>query len=77
MELNEKDVRQHVMAQLAFIMGSTSRALAKGYVAVMKDPKVEFEAAWPQFRAIVERMHREGLIHATPQDDDLFLLLKK
>ncbi|MBV8558917.1 MAG: hypothetical protein JO116_25535, partial [Planctomycetaceae bacterium] len=39
-KLDEKDVKQFVMAQLAWQMGSTVYALAKGYVAVMPAPKV-------------------------------------
>ena len=76
-ELDEKDVRQFVMAHLAWKMGSTAQAVAKGYVAAMPAPRVSHEVAWPQVKAIAERMHTEGLVHATPNDDDLFLLLKK
>ena len=76
-KLDEKDVKQFVMAQLAWQMGSTAHALAKGYVAVMPAPKVGPEVAWPEVKGIAERMHAEGLVHATPQDDDLFLLLRK
>jgi hypothetical protein len=75
--LDEKDVRQYVMAQLAWMMGSTVQAIAKGYVGSMKGTKVAYEAAWPQVKAIAGKMHAEGLVHATPQDDDLFLLLRK
>jgi hypothetical protein len=75
--LDEKGVRQYVMAQLAWMMGSTGQAVTKGYVGVMPAPKLTPEAAWPQVKAIVERMHVEGLVHATPQDNDLFLLLRK
>ncbi len=76
-KLNEKDVRQHVMAQLAWMMGSTTRAITKSYIGVLKASKITHEIAWPQVKVIAERMHAEGLIHATPQDDDLFLLLRK
>ena len=76
-KLNEKDVRQHVMAQLAWMMGSTTRAITKSYIGVLKASKITHEIAWPQIKVIAERMHAEGLIHATPQDDDLFLLLRK
>jgi hypothetical protein len=75
-QLDEKDVRQYVMAQLAWMMGSTTQAIAKGYVGVMKPPKVTHEVAWLQIKAIAGKMHAEGLIHATPQDDDLLLLLR-
>jgi hypothetical protein len=75
--LDARDVRQYVMAQLAWMMGSTASAIAKSYVEVMKNPRVKFEAAWPQVKTIAGGMHAEGLLHATPQDDDLFLLLRK
>ena len=38
--LDEKDVRQYIMAQLAWQMGSTAQAIAKGYVEAMPAPKV-------------------------------------
>jgi hypothetical protein len=75
--LDEKDVRQYVMAQLAWMMGSTAQAIAKSYIVVKKDSRLTYEAAWPQVKTIAGLMHGEGLIHATPQDDDLFLLLRK
>jgi len=76
-KLNEKDVRQHVMAQLAWMMGSTTKAITKSYIGVLKTSNITHEIAWPQVKVIAEQMHAEGLIHATPQDDDLFLLLRK
>jgi hypothetical protein len=75
--LDEKDVRQYVMAQLAWMMGSTAQAIAKGYIVVQKDTRLTYDAAWPQVKTIAGRMHAEGLIHASPHDDDLFLLLRK
>ena len=75
--LDEADVRQYVSAQLAWMMGSTATAIAKGYVGASRGPKLTFEAAWPGVKAVAGRMHAEGLVHATPQDDDLFLLLRK
>lgn len=76
-QLDEDDVRRYVMAQLAWMMGTTTHALAKGYVQIMPVPRTTLEAAWPQVKAIAERMHGEELIHAQPLDDDLFLLLRK
>ncbi len=75
--LNEDRVRQYVMAQLAWRMGSTANALAKGFVEELGDPRPAVEEVWSQFKAIAGRMHGEGLLHATPHDDDLFLLLRK
>ena len=77
MPLDETDVRQYVMAQLAWMMGSTAQAIAKGYVGVMKGTKLAHEVAWPQVKEIVGRMHSEGHIYAQPLDDDLYLLLRK
>jgi hypothetical protein len=76
-QLDVTHVRQYIMAQLAWRMGSTAQALSRGYVEEMPEPKATPDATWPQVKAIVERMHAEGLMHATPQDDDLFLLLRK
>ena len=65
------------MAQLAWRMGSTAQALAKGFVEEMPEPKATVDEVWPQFKAIAGGMHAEGLVHATPHDNDLFLLLRK
>jgi hypothetical protein len=70
-------VRQYIMAQLAWRMGSTAQALAKGYRDEMPEPRGTIDEVWAQFKAIAGGMHSEGLIHATPQDNDLFLLLRK
>jgi hypothetical protein len=75
--LDEPQVRQYIMAQLAWKMGSTAQALTKGYLEEMPAPKATPEAAWPEVKAIIERMHVEGLVHASPYDNDLFLLLRK
>lgn len=75
--LDEKDLEQYIMAQLAWMMGSTTQAIAKGYVEVMKGTKVTYEVAWPQVKMVAGKLHARGLVHATPQDDDLFLLLRK
>ena len=77
LDLDENEVKQHVMAQLALTMGSTTWAITKGYIAKKPALKLTPEGAWPQVKAIAERMHADGLVHATPQDSDLFLLLKK
>jgi hypothetical protein len=75
--LDEKDVRQYIVAQLAWRMGSTAQAITNGYVGGTHAPEVTAEAAFPQVKSIAEQMHAEGLVHATPQDNDLFLLLRK
>ncbi len=75
--LDEDRVRQYVMAQLAWRMGSTANALARGFIEELSDPRPAVTEVWLQFKTIAGRMHGEGLLHATPHDDDLFLLLRK
>lgn len=75
--LDEAAVRQYVMAQLAWQMGSTAFALAKGYVGMIAAQGVTAEAAWPRLKTIAEGMHADGLVHAQPLDNDLYLLLRK
>ncbi len=74
---DESRVRQYIMAQLAWRMGSTAEALARGFAEATSEPKPEVVAVWKAFKEIGGRMHAEGLIHATPHDTDLFLLLRK
>jgi AAA ATPase domain len=69
--------RQYIMAQLAWRMGSTAEALAKGFLEELAEPRPTAEDVWTEFKEIAGGMHAEGLIHATPQDNDLFLLLRK
>src|SRR5262249_5861171 len=70
-------VRQYIMAQLAWRMGSMAQALARGFIEEMSEPKASVEEAWTQFKEIARGMHAEGLVHATPHDNDLFLLMRK
>lgn len=73
--VDEADARQFIMAQLAWQMGTTNHALAKGYVKAMPALKLDPERTRSEFRAIVTRLHDEGKVHATPQEDDLFVQL--
>jgi hypothetical protein len=75
--LDKDRVRQYIMAQLAWRMGSTAQALARGFAEEMPEPRATRDEAWAQFKVIAGAMHAEGLIHATPHDNDLFLLLRK
>ena len=77
LHLEVERVRQYIMAQLAWRMGSTAQALAKGFIEEMPEPRGTPEEVWTQFKAIAGAMHSDGLVHATPHDNDLFLLLRK
>jgi hypothetical protein len=75
--LDEPRVRQFIMAQLALRMGLMAQTIARGFVEEMTPPRPAHDRAWQQLKEIAGRMHAEGLVHATPQDDDLFLLMRK
>jgi hypothetical protein len=77
LHLDVERVRQYIMAQLAWRMGSTGQALARGFAEEMPVPKAAVAEVWPQLKAIAGGMHEAGLLHATPHDNDLFLLLRK
>jgi hypothetical protein len=77
MRLEVDRVRQYILAQLAWRMGSTAEALARGFLEEVPEPRPTAGDVWMQFKAIAEAMHAEGLVHATPHDNDLFLLLRK
>ena len=78
-ELDEHHVRQYIMAQLAWRMGLDGARLAKGYRRGHAGTEGDLEErCGPQIKTIVERhARREGLVHATPYDNDLYLLLRK
>ncbi|MBX6313605.1 MAG: hypothetical protein IRY99_11915 [Isosphaeraceae bacterium] len=71
--LDEADVRQHTMAQLAWRLGMTAHEVTNGYLKAHPTLALPFEAVRARIKAIAARMHAEGLIYATPTDDDLFL----
>lgn len=76
--LDDNDLKQYIKGQLAWQMGSTARAIAKGYVGMMNPPaQMTPDDAWPRVKVIAEQMHADGLVHAQPLDDDLYLLLKR
>jgi hypothetical protein len=76
-QLQIEPVRQYIMAQLAWRMGSTAQALAKGFIEQMPEPNASLDHVAAQFKEIARGMHTDGLVHATPHDNDLFLLLRK
>ncbi len=71
------DIRRFIMAQLALSMGAQSHALADRF-AETNGPAANLERTqlWTRFDTAAAAMHREGLIQATPADDQFFLLRK-
>jgi len=75
--LDSKDVRSFVMAQLSWRLGMSAHEVANGYLHAQPALKLGLEEVMSQVKEIVGGMHAEGLLHATPADDDLFLQLRK
>lgn len=73
--IDEKDVRQFIMARLALIMGTTDLALTKSYINAMPALKLDLNQARSEFRGIIERLHADGKVYATPQETDIFVQL--
>ncbi len=73
----DADLRQYILAQLAWQMGSTAKAIAASYAKGMAPPRLEVERAWECVKTVATSMHGEGLIHANPWDADLYLILQK
>lgn len=74
-KIDKNDARQFIMAQLAWMMGTTDLALAKGYVKTKSALKLEPEPTREAFRGIIETLHAEGLVYATPQESDIYVQL--
>jgi hypothetical protein len=71
--VDEADARQFIMGQLAWQMGTTLHALAKAYIKSTPALGLGLDQTRAEFRKVVERLHAEGLVYATPQEDDLFV----
>ena len=75
--LDEERVRQYIMAQLAWRMGSTAQAIAKGFVEEMPEPQGDVRGGLAPVQG-----DRRGACTprawSTPRrtTNDLFLLLR-
>ena len=79
-EVNEKDIREFIMAQLGFMPGMGSNELTLKYVAYLqqtKRPLLDEATCKPQLEDVARAMHHAGLIQVSPIDDGLFLLPRK
>jgi hypothetical protein len=78
--LDRPDVEQVIMSRLALMPGATSHELTIYYVEYLKKKQqvaVEPEVCRPQLEAIARSMHDQGLVHATPTEDGLYLLPRR
>lgn len=75
---DEKDTREFIMGRLAITMGTSSRELAVQFQDYLRHRQVDQALteckAW--LEEVARKMHAEGLVHATPFDDNLSLMRK-
>ncbi len=71
--MDETLVRQYVMAQLSWRLGMSAREVTQGYIDTPPVMKFPFDEAFAQVKRVVNQMHIDKLIHATPNENDLFL----
>ncbi len=79
-KLDEQDVRQFIMAQLALMPGASSYELAVKYVDYLKTtkrPLLDLTACKPLLEGVARGLHQAGLVNVTPSDDGLFLLPRR
>lgn len=69
--------RELIMAELSWRMGLTTREVTTIFLQREKVDGDSFDFMWVFIKNVAQAMHAQGLIHATAQDDDFFLLYKK
>jgi hypothetical protein len=77
-EVDRQRGRETVQGKLSWRLGMTTRELAQIYVDEDRPKaavRINMDHVRLQFVGIVDEMHGEGLLHATPQDDDRFVTL--
>jgi hypothetical protein len=78
--LDELDLCQFIIAQLGQTPEASSQVLALKYVEYVhatRRVQVDVAACQPRLEAVARKMHRVGLVHATPGTDGLYLLSRK
>ncbi|HXG11817.1 MAG TPA: ATP-binding protein [Gemmataceae bacterium] len=75
---DEKDLREFIMGRLAIMMGASSHELAVQYQDYLRRKQVELElpVCKARLEEVARKMHQDGLLHATPFDDNLSLMKK-
>jgi hypothetical protein len=66
-------MRQYIMAQLSWRLGMSAREVTRGYIDTPPVMKFPFDEAFAQVKRVANQMHIDKLIHATPNENDLFL----
>lgn len=77
--VSDQDLREYIMAQLSWRLGLTTLEVAQSYMQNKRGeiPNTTSEQLHNQIVGVAHRLHAEKLLHATAQDDTLFLQLLK
>lgn len=70
---DETRTREHILAELSWRLGMMAKELAQIFAKRKQLPERRFAAAWTHIKKVAQALHDEGLVHATAQDDDLFV----
>ncbi len=68
--------REHIMADLSWRTGFMAREFARVFAEREKLPEARFAEAWAHVKQTAQALHDDGKVHATAQDDDLFIQLR-
>jgi hypothetical protein len=68
--------KEHIMADLSWRTGFMAREFAKVFAERERLPEARFEEAWAHVKKVAQALHDDGRVHATAQDDDLFIQLR-
>jgi AAA ATPase domain len=70
---DETRTREHILAELSWRLGMMAKELAQIFAKRQQLPERRFLAAWAHTKRVAQALHDAGLVHATAQDDDIFV----
>jgi hypothetical protein len=68
--------REHIMAELSWRMGLMAKELTQIFATRQKLAEDRFADLWAHVKKAAQSLHDESKIHATAQDDDIFVQLR-
>jgi hypothetical protein len=74
---DEHRAKEHIMGELSWRLGLMARELAKTFVSREKLDGTGLDTVWARLKEVARKLHDEGNVYATAQDDDLFLQKRK
>lgn len=75
-EWDPQRTREHIMAELSWRLGFMAKELAQIFASRKKLPDERVPEVWSHIKKVAQALHDEGHVHATAQDDDIFVQLR-